>query len=155
MTRNTTGDRTGRTCAKLVASMTAGICGASLIAFAPAASAASVPAAAPAGVATTYTCHYSWKSSGGLSYLYAGYSDTNTTNTKYGQTGNRVIEVQCLLTYWANRVGDSKFDPKGVDGQFGDNTKSAVVNTQKVCFSDSSEWDGEVGPKTWPCLRVW
>jgi len=148
MIRNTTGTRTGS--AKLTALVTAGVLGASLVAMAPAAS-----AAVPAAATTTYTCHYSWQSSGSVSYLYAGYSNTNTTNTKKGQTGNRVIEVQCLLTYWANRVGDSKFDPKGIDGQFGNNTEAAVINAQKVCFSDSSEWDGEVGPNTWPCLRVW
>lgn len=150
MIRNTTGTRTSSGNAKLTALVTTGVLSASLVALAPAAS-----AAVPAAATTTYTCHYSWKTSGAVSYLYAGYSDTNTTNTKKGQTGNRVIEVQCLMTYWANRVGDSKFDPKGVDGQFGSNTEAAVINAQKVCFSDSSEWDGEVGPKTWPCLRAW
>ncbi|MER5791697.1 peptidoglycan-binding domain-containing protein [Streptomyces sp. NPDC001980] len=150
MIRNTTGTRTKKAHAKLTCLVTAGVLGASLVALAPAAS-----AAVPTAVATTYTCHPSWKASGGLYYLYEGYSDTNTTNTKKGQTGSRVIEVQCLLTYWANRVGESKYDPKGIDGQFGSNTEAAVINAQKACFSDSSEWDGEVGPNTWPCLRVW
>ncbi|MEU9186535.1 peptidoglycan-binding domain-containing protein [Streptomyces sp. NPDC048484] len=150
MTRNTTDSRTRKTAVRLATFATAGVVGTALVALAPTASASPAPAAAPAS-ASAYTCHYSWQGS----YLYAGYSSTNTTNTKYGQTGNRVIEVQCLMTYWANRVGDSKFDPKGVDGEFGANTKAAVINAQKVCFSDSSEWDGEVGPNTWPCLRVW
>ncbi|MFF7335362.1 peptidoglycan-binding protein [Streptomyces sp. NPDC090306] len=153
MTRNTTDSRTRKTAVRLAAFATAGVVGTALVALAPAASAA-VPAAAPAS-ATAYTCHYSWTTSGSVSYLYAGYSNTNTINTKSGQTGSRVVEVQCLLTYWANRVGDSKFSPKGIDGEFGANTKAAVINAQKVCFSDSSEWDGEVGPNTWPCLRVW
>ncbi|WP_413759985.1 peptidoglycan-binding domain-containing protein [Streptomyces sp. MMBL 11-3] len=139
-----------KTAGRLVTFVTAGIAGTALVGLAPTASASPAPAAAPAS-ASAYTCNYYWSGS----YLYAGYSTTNTTNTKYGQTGNRVIEVQCLMTYWANRVGDSRFDPRGVDGQFGDNTRAAVVNAQKVCFSDPAEWDGEVGPKTWPCLRVW
>ncbi|MFJ9562298.1 peptidoglycan-binding protein [Streptomyces fuscichromogenes] len=143
MIRSTARTRTRTAHAKLAALTTAGVLGASLIAFAPAASAA------------TYTCHPSWKASGGLYYLYEGYSDTNTTNTKKGQTGDRVIEVQCLLTYWANRVGDSKYSPKGIDGEFGTNTENAVINAQKACFSDSKEWDGEVGQNTWPCLRRW
>ncbi|WP_406444298.1 peptidoglycan-binding protein [Streptomyces sp. NBC_00631] len=144
MIRNTTGTRVRAASTALRALVTAGVLGASLVALAPAAS------------ATTYTCHYSWTTSGSLSYLYAGYSDTNTINTEKGQTGNRVIEVQCLMTYWANRVGESKYDPKGIDGQFGTNTENAVINAQKACFpSDSSQWDGEVGPKTWPCLRRW
>jgi hypothetical protein len=133
----------------LVALVASGALGASLLGLAP-----TTAAAAPLASATA-TCGESWKSSGGLYYLYTGNSDTNTINTEKGQTGSRVIEVQCLLTYWANRVGESKYSPKGVDGKFGTNTENAVINAQKSCFSDSTQWDGEVGTKTWPCLRRW
>ncbi|MEU1514962.1 peptidoglycan-binding domain-containing protein [Streptomyces sp. NPDC005811] len=128
--------------------MTSGILGASLLALSP-----TTAEAAPAAAAAT--CGETWKHVGSLYYLYTGHSDTNTINTERGQSGERVIEVQCLLTYWANRVGDNKYSPKGVDGQFGANTENAVINAQKACFSDSSQWDGEVGPNTWPCLRRW
>ena len=57
MIRNTTGTRTGS--AKLTALVTAGVLGASLVAMAPAAS-----AAVPAAATTTYPFHYSWPSSG-------------------------------------------------------------------------------------------
>jgi hypothetical protein len=114
---------------------------------------ASAATAAPVSAATTYSCYYSVASN---DYLYAGWSSTLTTNTAYGQANDRVKEVQCLLTEWAYDHGAAKYDPQGVDGQFGSNTKAAVINAQKYCFpSDSSQWDGEVGPKTWPCLRYY
>jgi hypothetical protein len=88
---------------------------------------------------------------------YAGYSDTMTINTKKGQTGNRVKEVQCLLINAAYFLSDNHLRPgnTGADGDFGDNTKAAVVYAQKTYFfpHDSSQWDGEVGSKTWPKLR--
>lgn len=40
-----------------------------------------------------------------------------------------------------------------VDGQFGANTKAAVEHFQQDAFpSDSSQWDGQVGPHTWGAL---
>ncbi|MBO4260641.1 peptidoglycan-binding domain-containing protein [Streptomyces griseorubiginosus] len=109
--------------------------------------------AAPARAATTYSCTY--RIDPDTIYLYAGWSNTLTTNTKYGQANDRVKEVQCLLTQWADDRGSS-FSPKGVDGQFGSNTKAAVINAQKLCFPhDSTQWDGEVGSNTWPCLRLY
>jgi peptidoglycan hydrolase-like protein with peptidoglycan-binding domain len=113
----------------------------------------SLATAAPASAATTYSCTY--KIDTDTIYLYAGWSTTLTTNTEYGQANDRVKEVQCLLTKWADDRGSS-YSPKGVDGQFGSNTKAAVINVQKFCFpSDSTQWDGEVGAHTWPCLRYW
>jgi peptidoglycan hydrolase-like protein with peptidoglycan-binding domain len=109
--------------------------------------------ATPTTAATTYSCTY--RIDPDTIYLYAGWSTTLTTNTKYGQANDRVKEVQCLLTQWAADRG-SPFSPKGVDGQFGSNTKAAVTNAQKLCFpNNSTQWDGEVGTNTWPCLRLY
>jgi hypothetical protein len=99
-------------------------------------------------------CTVSWRG-GANGAWYAGYDDTMTTNTKKGQTGDRVREVQCLLTAAAGELDDANLRPGGVDGDFGANTKAAVVYAQKKYFfpHDSSQWDGEVGAKTWPKLR--
>jgi peptidoglycan hydrolase-like protein with peptidoglycan-binding domain len=99
-------------------------------------------------------CTVDWRG-GANGAWYAGYSDTMTVNTKKGQTGDRVREVQCLLTAAAGELDDTNLRPGGVDGDFGSNTKAAVVYAQKTYFfpHDSSQWDGEVGAKTWPKLR--
>jgi hypothetical protein len=114
--------------------------------------------AAPASAATPVQaavagCHVHWEG-GANGHWFADYSDTMTTNTKRGQTGDRVREVQCLLTVFAGESGDRELLPGGVDGIFGANTEDAVVHAQKKFFPrSSSEWDGEVGSKTWPKLR--
>lgn len=108
------------------------------------------PAATSQAAATAYSCNQ-YISNG---YIYMGNSTTMTINTKRGQTGARVAEVQCLLEFWSWYWGDPTLDPKGHDGSFGANTERAVINAQKALFpGQPSEWDGEVGPKTWPALR--
>ncbi|MFG2873722.1 peptidoglycan-binding protein [Streptomyces sp. NPDC048337] len=108
------------------------------------------PAATSQAAAAGYSCNE--RVSNG--YLYMGNSNTMTTNTERGQTGPRVAEVQCLLEFWAWYFQAPEFDPHGHDGSFGPNTERAVINAQKALFPDQpAEWDGEVGPKTWPAIR--
>ena len=62
---------------------------------------------------------------------------------KRGSKGTAVKVLQTMLGF----TGDD------VDGSFGWHTFNAVVEAQKKAFpNDKSEWDGEVGPKTWKYL---
>ena len=59
---------------------------------------------------------------------------------KRGSKGTAVRVLQTMLGF----TGDD------LDGSFGWQTLNAVVEAQKKAFpKDKSEWDGEVGPKTW------
>ncbi|MFI8073141.1 protein kinase [Streptomyces sp. NPDC086033] len=71
------------------------------------------------------------------------YSGTELTD--YGDKGQRVVQVQCMLTKRGYSVGGS-----GVDGEFGKDTQSAVKQFQSA---KGLEVDGEVGPNTWAALR--
>ncbi|MDH6440585.1 serine/threonine protein kinase [Streptomyces sp. SAI-144] len=71
------------------------------------------------------------------------YSGTELTD--YGDKGQRVVQVQCMLTKRGYSVGGS-----GVDGEFGRDTQSAVKQFQSV---KGLEVDGQVGPNTWAALR--
>ncbi|WP_329230364.1 serine/threonine-protein kinase [Streptomyces canus] len=71
------------------------------------------------------------------------YSGTELTD--YGDTGQRVVQVQCMLTKRGYSVGGS-----GVDGEFGKDTQSAVKQFQSA---KGLEVDGQVGPNTWAALR--
>ena len=63
-----------------------------------------------------------------------------------GHTGPQVKTVQRLLT----AAGVAKLD---IDGQYGPATAAAVRTAQQRLFPDtSSEWDGQVGEKTWTAL---
>ena len=140
------------------AALTAAALSAGLVAG-PATAAPSAPAvhtrAAIAAELIASGCTVHWVGGANGSGWHADYSDTMTVNTKKGQTGDRVREVQCLLTAAAGELDDTALRPGGVDGDFGQNTKNAVVHAQKTYFfrGNSSEWDGEVGAKTWPKLR--
>ncbi|MBD0839221.1 serine/threonine-protein kinase [Streptomyces sp. TRM68416] len=70
---------------------------------------------------------------------------TGTELTDYGDTGQRVVQVQCILTKRGYSVGNA-----GVDGQFGDATLAAVKQFQTA---KGLEVDGQVGPQTWAALR--
>ena len=71
------------------------------------------------------------------------YSGTELTDR--GDKGQRVVQVQCMLTKRGYSVGGS-----GVDGEFGADTEAAVRQFQ----SDKGlDVDGEVGPNTWAALR--
>jgi Putative peptidoglycan binding domain len=65
--------------------------------------------------------------------------------TVYGDSGNRVVQVQCMLSKRGYSVGAA-----GVDGDFGSDTRTAVKRFQTA---KSLDVDGEVGPHTWAALR--
>jgi len=71
------------------------------------------------------------------------YSGTELTD--YGDKGQRVVQVQCMLTKRGYSVGGS-----GVDGEFGKDTQTAVKQFQSA---KGLEVDGQVGPNTWAALR--
>ncbi|MDG4865524.1 peptidoglycan-binding domain-containing protein [Streptomyces sp. T-3] len=97
---------------------------------APAAPAADTRQSAAAG----YDCGIEW---------YDG-----VAITKWGHSGKRVIEVQCLLTFHGYNLA--------VDGKFGQDTYNKVKALQKKAWpDDSSQWDGIVGKKTWAKLRAY
>lgn len=62
-----------------------------------------------------------------------------------GSTGNDVKMLQRMLNY----VVGTRLS---VDGIFGSGTRSAVIRFQKGATSNSADWDGIVGPKTWQWL---
>ncbi|KDN79782.1 serine/threonine protein kinase [Streptomyces olindensis] len=70
---------------------------------------------------------------------------SGTELTVRGDKGQRVVQVQCMLTQRGLKVGDA-----GVDGQFGGATQAAVKRFQRAKGLSA---DGEVGPDTWAALR--
>ncbi|MEU6911974.1 serine/threonine-protein kinase [Streptomyces olindensis] len=70
---------------------------------------------------------------------------SGTELTQRGDHGQRVVQVQCMLTERGYDVGGS-----GVDGSFGKDTAAAVRAFQR---DKGLEVDGQVGPKTWAALR--
>ncbi|RSN73464.1 serine/threonine protein kinase, partial [Streptomyces sp. WAC 05379] len=70
---------------------------------------------------------------------------SGTELTVRGNRGQRVVQVQCMLTKRGYSVGSS-----GVDGEFGSATLAAVKQFQGA---KGLEVDGEVGPNTWAALR--
>ena len=68
---------------------------------------------------------------------------------------NYVNIIQSVLTELYKYTDKSKFNPKGVDGKFGDDTHLAVVCFQ-VAYMGADEGDGAVGQRTWAKLQdVW
>ncbi|NGO40826.1 protein kinase [Streptomyces sp. YC419] len=65
--------------------------------------------------------------------------------TRPGDSGKRVLQVQCMLTKRGHSVGSS-----GVDGEFGPGTESAVRSFQSGRGLAS---DGVVARETWVALR--
>ncbi|OQD55230.1 serine/threonine protein kinase, partial [Streptomyces phaeoluteigriseus] len=65
--------------------------------------------------------------------------------TRQGDTGKRVLQVQCMLTKRGYGVGDS-----GADGIFGSGTDTAVRAFQR---DGGLSADGIVGHDTWTALR--
>ena len=77
---------------------------------------------------------------------------STTTNSSY--TGYVIVIQEVLYRYYL-RTGNTNFNPQGVDGVFGNNTRLAVVSFQ-VAKLGANEADGVVGPKTWAALYdVW
>ncbi|MCQ4079911.1 protein kinase [Streptomyces sp. RB6PN25] len=71
---------------------------------------------------------------------------SGTQLTQYGDTGERVVEVQCILQARGYSVGSS-----GVDGNFGPDTRTAVERFQS---DHHLTVDGQVGVNTWAALRA-
>ncbi|MYS89362.1 MULTISPECIES: serine/threonine-protein kinase [Streptomyces] len=70
---------------------------------------------------------------------------SGTELTRRGDRGQRVVQVQCMLTKRGYDVGGA-----GLDGQFGKDTAAAVRGFQRDKGLDA---DGKVGPRTWAALR--
>ncbi|MES4904135.1 MULTISPECIES: serine/threonine-protein kinase [unclassified Streptomyces] len=71
---------------------------------------------------------------------------SGTALTMQGSRGPAVRQVQCILKARKYDIG-----PHGIDGQFGPDTKAAVVAFQK---RHNLNPDGKVGEDTWPTLRA-
>jgi serine/threonine protein kinase len=84
---------------------------------------------APEQTAPWKSCHY-----------YSG-----TALTQYGDQGDRVRQVQCILDRRGYNIGSA-----GVDGYFGADTRAAVKRFQSP---HHLEVDGQVGTQTWAKLR--
>ncbi|MFC9201318.1 protein kinase [[Kitasatospora] papulosa] len=70
---------------------------------------------------------------------------SGTALTQYGDRGDRVRQVQCILKARGYGIG-----PGGVDGDFGVDTRDAVKWFQR---DHNLNVDGQVGEDTWPTLR--
>ncbi|MGW1620874.1 protein kinase domain-containing protein [Streptomyces sp. NPDC002172] len=71
---------------------------------------------------------------------------SGTALTVYGNKGDRVKEVQCILRARGYNIG-----PAGVDGDFGADTLTEVKHFQRV---HGLRVDGQVGVNTWRALRA-
>ena len=70
---------------------------------------------------------------------------------RVGSTGAQVKAVQRIL--YARGIRDDSNREIQVDGIYGADTKAAVVKLQRQLFpTDSSQWDGVVGAKTWEMM---
>ncbi|MFF0727996.1 protein kinase [Streptomyces sp. NPDC004134] len=70
---------------------------------------------------------------------------SGTALTQNGDSGERVVQVQCILHARGYDLG-----PDGVDGVFGPKTEAAV---KKFQGDEGLSVDGQVGPDTWGALR--
>nr|WP_318656263.1 peptidoglycan-binding protein [Streptomyces resistomycificus] len=70
---------------------------------------------------------------------------SGTELTRRGDSGRRVVQVQCMLTERGYDVGGTDGD-----GQFGKDTDAAVRKFQRARGLSP---DGKVGPETWAALR--
>ncbi|MEU7108709.1 peptidoglycan-binding domain-containing protein [Streptomyces stramineus] len=77
--------------------------------------------------------------------VYCGFY-RGTDQSDFGDSGPKVKEIQALLLDTGYSVG-----PKGIDGYFGKDTRSAGKAFQA---KNKLAADGIVGPKTWSALRM-
>ena len=68
---------------------------------------------------------------------------------KKGCKGNSVRALQILLKGYGYDLGTWGTNHDGIDSEFGEDTKAAVIEFQRAVGEDD---DGEVGPKTWAKL---
>ncbi|MGK5632135.1 peptidoglycan-binding domain-containing protein [Streptomyces sp. URMC 123] len=99
--------------------------------------------------AAAYRCtgqasQYKWKkmADGSMGWT-AGFSRTMTAIVGAGSEGAAVAEAQCLLKGY-------RCDPGAVDGDYGPDTKRAIVRYQQ---RNGLNADGVVGKNTWKKLR--
>lgn len=78
-------------------------------------------------------------------YVYSGTIISTTQNTSYK---GYILVIQDVLYELSKELPNVNFNPQGVDGIFGQNTRSAVVCFQ-VAYIGANEADGVVGPTTW------
>ncbi|WP_093630617.1 serine/threonine-protein kinase [Streptomyces sp. 3213.3] len=103
----------------------------------PGASADATPSSSPSSPPTTGPATPAWISD-------CTYYNGNG-RTRLGDSGKRVLQVQCVLTKRGYDVGST-----GVDGDFGAGTESAVRSFQSDKLLDA---DGIVDHETWLALR--
>ncbi|WP_262060560.1 protein kinase domain-containing protein [Streptomyces sp. STR69] len=103
----------------------------------PSASADANPSSSPSSPPTTEPATPAWISD--CTYYHGN------GRTRLGDSGKRVLQVQCMLTKRGYDVGST-----GVDGDFGAGTESAVRSFQSAKLLDA---DGIVGRETWLALR--
>lgn len=81
-------------------------------------------------------------------YTYGTDLTVKVHTLQAGSYGPEVKTLQRVL--YARGLTGADGKTIKVDGDFGANTKAAVIKLQKQLFpGDSSEWDGVVGEKTW------
>lgn len=89
----------------------------------------------------------------------ASYGKELTVKVNVLQSGSKGAQVKTLQRIlYARGIYGANGKAVGVDGDFGANTKAAVVKLQKQLFpNDSSEWDGVVGQNTWTAMltKLW
>lgn len=103
----------------------------------PSASDDATPSSPPSSPPTTEPATPAWISD--CTYYHGN------GRTRLGDSGKRVLQVQCILTKRGYSVGST-----GVDGDFGAGTESAVRSFQSAKLLDA---DGIVGRETWLALR--
>ncbi|MEU5772291.1 peptidoglycan-binding protein [Streptomyces venezuelae] len=123
--------------------VSAAFLGGTLVAVAPAASAAP-PTTPAASSADASAARPNCPKTTGVGY-YCGYYK-GTAYTDYGDQGRKVKEIQALIkaSHYSGRLA--------IDGDFRNDTLKAVKWYQKRWMGDSTP-DGIVGPKTWKSLR--
>lgn len=87
-----------------------------------------------------------FKDAYGADYLI--YSGNLVSTTQNSSWKGYVLVIQDVLDGLSSELHNNNFNPQGVDGVFGKNTKSAVVCFQ-VAYIGANDADGVVGPTTW------
>lgn len=116
------------------------------------------PAASQSAASVEPRCLVWFKEGVDYNGYTAGYSWAWNVTVRYGATGDRVREIQCLLDYWWAKEENGNpwselTSPGALDGNFGPTTLTAVKNFQRHYCGFGSGSDGVVGPPTWRCLR--
>ena len=84
---------------------------------------------------------------------YRVYSGTVISTTQNTTWKGYILVIQDVLDRLSRTLSVDSFNPQGVDGIFGENTRSAVVSFQWI-FIGENDADGVVGPTTWWFLHT-